>query len=108
MNIGHCARDLASAQPLATLTWSTNAPTCAQCTYEQKADSVRWFEGGSSRTFETRRITSGQVGRCDRNAWADEHRKAAKERSLASLSEWKEILERSSFQDDASGQSELL
>ena len=37
-----------------------------------------------------------------------EHRKAAKERSLASLSEWKEILERSSFQDDASGQSELL
>ena len=37
-----------------------------------------------------------------------EHRKAAKERSLASLSEWKEILDRSSFQDDSIEQSQLL
>ena len=37
-----------------------------------------------------------------------EHRKAAKERSLASLSEWKELLDRSSFQDDNLEQSQLL
>ena len=37
-----------------------------------------------------------------------EHRKAAKERSLASLSEWREVLDKTSFQDDGLEQSKLL
>ena len=33
-------------------------------TYEQKADGVKRFEGGSSRSLEKRTRTSDQVGRC--------------------------------------------